>query len=201
MSLFHTESLSRSGLAPVTLSLAVGECLGISGPSGAGKSLLLRSLADLDPHDGQMWLEEVGSIEMTPCQWRRQVMLLPAESQWWFEIMAAHFTGMEPDAEQLAELGLTEAMLAQPVAQLSTGERQRFAVLRMLLHKPRVLLLDEPTASLDPKSVERVEKLLGDYCSDTHAAMVWVGHDPQQLQRMASRQCVMHAGKLECANE
>ena len=198
MSLFRVESLSRPGLEPVTMSLEAGKCLGISGPSGAGKSLLLRSLADLDPHEGDMWLEDVGCQEMTPCQWRHQVMLLPAESQWWFETMGMHFVGMEPDSTQLQQLGLNESMLAQPISQLSTGERQRFSILRTLLHEPQVLLLDEPTASLDPKSVERVEALLSDYCKQHHASMIWVGHDAAQLQRIADNQCIMRAGKLEC---
>lgn len=197
MSLFSVESLSRPGLQPVTLSLEAGQCLGISGPSGAGKSLLLRSLADLDPHAGSMALAGMDSQAMSPCQWRRQVMLLPAESQWWLDRMGGHFNGFEVDADLLAGLGLSEKMLSQPVSELSTGERQRFAVLRMLLHRPTVLLLDEPTASLDPKSVERVEKLLSDYCRDNKAAMIWVGHDPQQLKRMANRQCVMNEGLLE----
>ncbi|MDH5633211.1 MAG: ABC transporter ATP-binding protein [Gammaproteobacteria bacterium] len=198
MSLFQIHSLSRPGLQPVTLSLAAGECLGISGPSGAGKSLLLRSLADLDPHQGSMLLDGSDSQSLSPCQWRRQVMLLPAESQWWLERMGDHFAGFTMDAGLLDSLGLTGAMLAQPVARLSTGERQRFAILRLLLHRPRVLLLDEPTASLDPARVERVEALLTGYCRDHGAAMIWVGHDPQQLQRMASQQCVMRDGVLEC---
>lgn len=197
MSLFTVNSLSRPGLQPVSLSLEAGQCLSISGPSGAGKSLLLRSLADLDPHAGNMALQGVDSQAMSPCQWRRQVMLLPAESQWWLQRMGQHFAGFDVNADQLVSLGLNEKMLSQPVAQLSTGERQRFAILRMLLHKPAVLLLDEPTASLDPKSVERVEKLLTDYCQNNKAAMIWVGHDPQQLQRMADRQCVMNDGLLE----
>ena len=198
MSLFRVESLSRPGLEPVALSLEAGECLGISGPSGAGKSLLLRSLADLDPHEGGMWLDDVSSQAVSPCQWRHQVMLLPAESQWWYETMGLHFVGLAPDDTQLQALGLNEAMMAQPISQLSTGERQRFSILRTLLHEPRVLLLDEPTASLDPRSVERVEALLSDYCKHHHASMIWVGHDATQLLRIADRQCVMHAGKLEC---
>lgn len=198
MSLFRVESLSRPGLEPVTLSLGAGECLGISGPSGAGKSLLLRSLADLDPHEGSMRLDDVNSHAMTPCQWRCQVMLLPAESQWWFETMGMHFVGLEPDGAQLQALGLNETMLSQPISQLSTGERQRFSILRTILHEPRVLLLDEPTASLDPVSVERVETLLTDYCKRHHASMIWIGHDATQLQRIADRQCVMCSGKLEC---
>ncbi len=145
-----------------------------------------------------MTLRGTDSLAMTPCAWRRQVMLLPSESQWWLQRMGSHFDGFEVGDYQLAALGLDEKMLKRPVSQLSTGERQRFAILRMLLHKPTILLLDEPTASLDPKSVQRVEKLLSDYCRDNKAAMIWVGHDPQQLQRMAGRQCEMRDGELEC---
>ena len=65
--------------------------LGIFGPSGSGKSLLLRVLADLDPHDGDVLFDEKSINDYKPCEWRKKVALLPSESQWWFDSVGEHF--------------------------------------------------------------------------------------------------------------
>ena len=87
-------------------------------------------------------------------------------------------------------------MLDEPVARLSSGERQRFALLRLLANRPRVLLLDEPTANLDPDNVTRVENLIAAYLSTEDAAVLWVSHDPLQISRVAHRRMRLEAGRL-----
>jgi putative ABC transport system ATP-binding protein len=82
------------------------------------------------------------------------------------------------------------------VARLSSGERQRFALLRLLANRPRVLLLDEPTANLDPDNVIRVEKLVATYMAAEGAGVLWVSHDPLQTTRVARRTLWMEAGRL-----
>jgi ABC-type multidrug transport system ATPase subunit len=74
------------------------------------------------------------------------------------------------------------------VAELSTGERQRLALLRLLTNQPRALLLDEPTASLDPESTVAMERLISDYRQQHQAAVLWVSHQPEQIKRV----CVRH---------
>ena len=86
-------------------------------------------------------------------------------------------------AAALAEVGLPDA-LDWEVARLSTGEKQRLALLRLLANQPRALLLDEPTASLDPR---KVEDLLHTYRQQHAAPVLWVSHDPAQRQRVAQR--------------
>jgi len=73
------------------------------------------------------------------------------------------------------------------VSRLSSGEKQRLALARILMNKPRVLLLDEPTASLDADNVITVEKLIEKYRCDTGAAVLWVSHDAQQATRVGNR--------------
>lgn len=177
------------------LEVAAGECVCVSGPSGAGKSLLLRAIADLDPHDGQVWLEGREAREFKPKEWRRQVGLLPAESQWWRERVGEHFAAV--DEAQWQALGFGRETLDWQVARCSTGERQRLALLRLLANRPRVLLLDEPTAALDPTSVQRVEALVAAYREQQQAAVLWVSHDPAQMQRVANRQVRIVAGRVE----
>jgi energy-coupling factor transporter ATP-binding protein EcfA2 len=88
-------------------------------------------------------------------------------------------------------LGLGSDVLQWQVQRLSTGEKQRLAILRLLANRPRALLLDEPTASLDRENVDRAEGLLLEFCRDHKAPIIWVSHDPGQLERVAERTVIM----------
>lgn len=178
------------GLGAVDLLIPAGQMRLLSGPSGAGKSLLLRAIADLDPHDGEVWLDDRARSGMRPADWRRQVGLLMAESGWWAESVGAHFPstsepGAPPVTDLLAALGFSPQALDWPVARLSTGERQRLALARLLAGRPAALLLDEPTANLDPANREGVENLILDYRRQQDAAVLWVTHDPEQRARLS----------------
>lgn len=183
--LLQIKQLSRTTFAPVTLDIAAGECVCLYGPSGAGKSQLLRAIAELDPSEGELRLDGVPSTDLSPSEWRKQVGLLPPESSWWHDTPAAHFHNGMP--VPLAELGLDESMLEQPVTRLSSGEKQRLALLRLLANRPRVLLLDEPTANLDPDNTHRVEAVIDAYRRQHGAAVLWVSHDRAQTTRVADR--------------
>lgn len=101
---------------------------------------------------------------------------------------------LEPD--WLERLGFSAEVLGWRVRRCSTGERQRLALLRLLANRPQALLLDEPTASLDPESVGRTEMLLADYRLSHDAAVVWVSHDAEQRQRVATRHFELREGRL-----
>lgn len=192
--LLEVSALATSGLGPFDLSVAPGECLGINGPSGSGKTRLLRLIADLDPCTGEVLLERTPRSQLAGPDWRRRVGLLPPDSQWWFDNLGDHFaTEQRPPLERLA---LDPQCLAWPVSRLSSGEKQRLALLRLLANRPRVLLLDEPTANLDSTNVERVEALLREYRQAENAAIVWVSHDPEQLLRVSTRQLRICDGQL-----
>jgi len=170
---------------PYSLCIAPGECVSLRGNSGSGKSLLLRAIADLDPHEGQVLLDDMPVTQFTAPQWRKQVALLPAESQWWQDEVGAHFSTEE--CPWLEPLGFGAETMHWQVSRLSSGEKQRLALARILMNKPRVLLLDEPTASLDADNVITVEKLIEKYRCDTGAAVLWVSHDAQQATRVGNR--------------
>lgn len=188
------EGLYCDGLGPITMHAVGDECVCISGPSGAGKTRLLRALADLDVHQGVTYLNGRSREEYLPCEWRRRVGLLPPESHWWMERVSGHFARIDDRA--FAALGLDIRLAAQPVSQLSSGERQRLALLRLLTNQPQVLLLDEPTANLDVENVQRVESLLDQYRKQQRALLLWVSHDPQQIQRVGTRHLRMDNGNL-----
>ena len=197
------KDLAIGQIGPLDLSITAGETVGLSGPSGAGKSRLLRAIADLEPHSGQCWLDGEPQHAMSAPTWRRQVGLLPAESRWWQTTANDHLPATLPAAiEDWAEiLGLTAALRTRPIDRLSSGQRQRAALLRLLAHQPRVLLLDEPTANLDAENIARVERLLADYIDRAGASALWVSHDPSQRRRVAERSITIdHDGRVHACN-
>lgn len=197
MTLLQLDNLGSDDWGPVTLALASGECAGLSGPSGIGKTRLLRAIADLDPHQGEMFLDTRAANGMRPAEWRRQVAYLPAEPAWWAATAADHFS--EWPGDQLERLKIDAGLLKRPIEQLSSGEKQRLALLRLLMEQPRVLLLDEPTANLDHDNTLRVEAVINDYLRARPAAAIWVSHDMGQLTRCCVTCYQMTTAGLEVA--
>lgn len=187
--------LSIGGIGPLDAAIGPGECLALAGPSGAGKTRLLRAIADLDPHGGECRLDDRPTTAVPAPAWRGAVAYLSAEPAWWADTPREHLRA--PDAAsiqaRLAALDLEPAMLDRPLTQLSSGQRQRLALLRLLDGQPQVLLLDEPTAALDADNIARVETLVADYCTERKAACIWVSHDPAQRRRVAHRQLALDA--------
>ena len=192
--LLSARGLRNGPLGPVDLELRAGECVVVRGPSGAGKSLLLRALADLDPASGDLRLQGERREELAAPAWRRRVAYLPAEPGWWAPRAGEHFAHGPPAADELAALGLEPALLERSVARLSTGERQRRALLRALAGAPEVLLLDEPTAALDPASVTAVEGLVAARRA-AGVGVLWVSHDDEQAARVGDRRLELEAGR------
>ena len=188
------QGLQPLGLDPIDLSIDAGERVFVSGPSGSGKTLLLRAVADLDPHLGEAYLDEAACSTMPGPSWRSRVGYLPAESHWWGDQVGDHFR--DGDASLLQSLGFGQEVMDWEVRRLSTGERQRLALARLLAKEPEVLLLDEATANLDPPNRERVEHLVEAYRQRHGAAVLWVSHDPEQRARLGGRHWRIDDGKL-----
>ena len=183
-------------LGPVDFAVGSGERVFITGASGSGKSLFLRALADLDPHRGAIFLDDTACAEIPAPQWRRRVGLLPAESQWWHDTVGEHFpAGL--DAEKAGLLGFAPEVAQWSIARLSSGEKQRLAILRLLQNRPEVLLLDEPTANLDPENGARVEELILSCQRERGVAVVWVTHDLGQAARLGGACLQFREGHLE----
>ena len=184
------------GVPPLSFEVASGECFAVVGPSGCGKTLLLRAIADLDPPEepadqaGMVFLSGAERREMPASAWRRQVRYVAAESAWWAATARAHLTpDLSPD-RLLRDLGLTGQHLDQPIASLSSGERQRLALLRAVIDAPRVLLLDEPTAALDASLTGQVEELIK-FQLLAGRVVVLVSHDQRQVERLAHAQLLL----------
>lgn len=184
--MFETRNLRALDFGPYDFSLEPGECLVISGPSGSGKSVLLRALADLSESDGQVLLDGSDRIAMSGPEWRQNVRYLAAEPGWWAETPVEHFHDSGWLRENLAALGLEKSLEDRSISQLSTGERQRMALLRALEDTPAVLLADEPTAALDDDSIEKAEKLLRKYL-DGGGILILVTHSNKQAKAFATK--------------
>ncbi|HZG37960.1 MAG TPA: ATP-binding cassette domain-containing protein [Nodosilinea sp.] len=186
----------------VNFELRAGDCVGLVAPSGVGKTLLMRNLALLDPiQQGEVWFEG-----KTPAEWglpayRSRVMIVPQR--------AIAFEGTVQDNLKqvftlgiysqrrfnsttiqtwLEKLGRGADFLKLQGPRLSGGEAQILALLRALQLEPQVLLLDEPTASLDGATTAQVEALLHDWLRHPRRACLLTSHDTEQIRRVTHRQ-------------
>jgi phosphate-transporting ATPase len=186
VAMLSIRDLRGPGVFAASIDLGDGECVMVRGPSGAGKTLLLRAIADLDPNRGQVVLDGEARQAMPAPAWRRRVIYVPAEPGWWADLVAAHFSDWRAAAPLVAALGLPDGCRDWPVSRLSTGERQRLALVRAVILEPHVLLLDEPTSGLDEEATAAVERLVGEKLGHGAGAL-WVSHDAAQARRLARR--------------
>lgn len=178
------ENLSVGTLSNVSLTVPAGQIVCLSGPSGSGKSRLLRAVADLEPHGGRVSLGDTAQLDVPAHQWRSRVVMVPADSQWWFDEVAGHFPD-DAGSRLPSALGFPPEVMGWSVSRLSSGERQRLALWRALSLRPESLLLDEPTANLDGGSTQAIETWLLDEIRSRQIAVLWVAHDPGQIHRVA----------------
>jgi ABC-type multidrug transport system ATPase subunit len=191
--------LSVPGLPALSFEVAAQECLAVEGPSGSGKTRLLRAIADLDPSEGYIFLEGIERRELAGPAWRRRVRYASAEPAWWEATARRHFTPTVRLDRLMSALALDPALLDRPLAELSTGERQRLGLIRALADDPQVLLLDEPTSALDAATTALVEELIK-FQLLAGKVIILVSHDGAQIERLAHGRLLL-AGESAAAHE
>jgi len=185
----------RTVLDRVDLAVAPGEFVGLTGPSGSGKSTLLAVAGGLlRPDSGRVWIGDTEltgrSTERAAAVRRRSIgivfqdaNLLPSLTAVDQLLFATALRGGRPAQRReraralLEEVGVAARAGRRP-EQLSGGERQRVAIARALMNEPAVLLVDEPTASIDPAQTDAVMRLLAEQTRRHGCALVMVTHDP-----------------------
>ncbi len=182
--MLRIDYLQVPGLPALSFEVPARECLAVEGPSGSGKTRLLRAIADLDAAQGYVYLEGVERRELPGPEWRRRVRYASAEPAWWGPIAREHFPVSAKLDRLLSALALEPAILDRPIAELSTGERQRLGLVRAIADEPRVLLLDEPTSALDAQAAALAEELIK-FQMLAGRIVILVSHDPAQIARLA----------------
>ncbi len=195
--------LSRRGqvlLDGLDLAIADRGITALMGANGAGKSLTLRLIAGLITADrgvvrfegGRPAPREIAVVFQTPILLRRSVRANLMHTLSCYGVASGERRARADEmlrAEGLAELA------DRPARRLSGGEQQRLSMLRALAARPRFLLLDEPTASLDPRAVQAIETLIRQAAADG-AKVILVTHDRDQAARLASEIIFLHRGRV-----
>ena len=195
------------------LDVCRGEVLAIVGPSGAGKSTLLRLLNFLEPPtNGRIRFQGVtfSAADPAPLSLRRQVTtvfqrpLLLNRSVIANVRYGLRLRGRRDETEAVgAALAQVDLLAAarQPARTLSGGEAQRVALARALVLNPSVLLLDEPTANLDPYNVALIEAIVSNLNQERGMTLVLVTHNVFQARRLASRVALLLGGRIVEIND
>ena len=200
-----------AALKGVDFDIARGECVAILGPNGSGKSTLVRVLATLLLHErGQVRVfgHDVAREEQAV---RRLVNRVSVEASFFKKMSAvenlsyaARFYGLRPHQtkdripEILTRVGFPADRRDEPMENLSRGMQQKVALARALLTAPILLLLDEPTTGLDPRSKQEVQRFIREVRAEHDATVLLCTHDLAEAETLADRVGILDDGELLC---
>lgn len=207
--LIKRQYLEVEALAGVSFSIQAGEFVGYLGPNGAGKTTTLKVLTGLlYPTSGT-----VEVLGFTPWrrhdEFRRQItFVMGQKEQLWWDLPAResfllnkeiYRIPQESFDQQLAYLGellAVKDLLDVPVRNLSLGERMKLELIGSLLHRPRILFLDEPTIGLDVMSQKKLRDFLRAYNQQEKATIIFTSHYLKDIEELCSRVILLDAGSL-----
>ena len=198
-------------LRGVTFSMDRGECVAILGPNGSGKSTLVRLLSTLLlPDGGTATVFGHDAFRETKAV-RRLVNRVSVEASFFKKMSAienlsyaARFYGLRPNEtreripEILDHVGFPRDRRAEPMENLSRGMQQKVALARALLTAPILLLLDEPTTGLDPRSKQEVQDFIRQVRAEHDATVLLCTHDLAEAESLADRVGILDGGELLC---
>jgi ABC-2 type transport system ATP-binding protein len=208
-SLFHRETRDVAAVDGVSFNIEFGEMVGFLGPNGAGKTTTLKMLSGLlHPTSGRC--EVLGFEPRTrPAGLLRQITLVMGnrnQLQWdlpamdsfelnraVYRIPRADFIQLRDELIELLELG---DLVTKPVRNLSLGERMKMEIAGSLLHRPKVLFLDEPTIGLDITMQKRIRTFVAEYNQRYGATVMLTSHYMADVQALCKRVVVIHHGSI-----
>jgi len=186
---------NRVVLRDLSFEVYSGDCLAIIGPNGSGKTVLLKALQHLIPYEGDIhWSQEahIGYVPQSVAADRQ----LPLRVRELLAAKARFLHLADQEMEQVSsELNLSPEFANAGIGTLSGGQFQKALIAFALLGRPNVLLFDEPTASLDELSEERIYELLHELQCQKGITLVVVSHDLSVVYRYASRVLCLSKGK------
>ena len=195
----------RVALRPLDLSVERGEVFGLLGPNGSGKTTTLRMLATLiKPSRGSAAVLSHDVVEHA-MDVRRQIGVMPEKPSLYDRQSVDHNLRFYADAHQLDDVeGAVRSALEfvelgdrrrDRVGELSKGMRQRVALARAILHRPAVLLLDEPSSGLDPSAAASMERMIRELVNDG-ATVLMNTHRLAEAERLCDRVAILREGEL-----
>jgi ABC-2 type transport system ATP-binding protein len=200
-----------AALRDVSFTIERGECVAILGQNGSGKSTLVRLLSTLLLHDGGTARIFTHDVFAEPRAVRRLVNRVSVEASFFKKMSAAEnlayaarFYGMAAREtrrripEILARVGFPDDRRSEPMENLSRGMQQKVALARALLTSPVVLLLDEPTTGLDPRSKLEVQNFIREVWTDHDVTILLCTHDLDEAEALAERVGILDRGELRC---
>ena len=194
----------------VNIEIKQGECISIVGPSGGGKSTLLKLCSDLiSPSSGNIFYKGENYKSYNPIDLRKQISYciqipyLFGDTVYDNLIYPFKIRKKEVNNKMLIEFllkfNLDETYLDKDIKSLSGGEKQRIALIRNLIFKPEILLLDEVTSALDKDNTKTVEEIVKKMNNDG-TTVIWVTHDIKQSESIFDRKIIIEDGTI-CSEE
>ena len=200
-----------AALRDITFAIGRGECVAILGQNGSGKSTLVRVLSTLLLHDGGSAHVFGIDVAAQPRAVRRLVNRVSVEASFFKRMSpaenlsySARFYGLTPRQtrtaipEILRRVGFPPERRGEPMEDLSRGMQQKIALARALLTAPVLLLLDEPTTGLDPRSKVEVQELVRDVRREHDCTILLCTHDMAEAEALADRVGILHQGAMLC---
>lgn len=202
--------LIRNGqtiLNNISFSLQVGDRVGILGPSGSGKSSLFRLLNLLiSPTQGQILYKNKNIQKSNPIQLRRRIGYILQKPYLFGTTVQENLRypyellGKKPDFAEISnyldKVKLPQSTLEKKNTALSGGEQQRIALIRSLLIKPEIILLDEVTAALDEENTLLLENLITQEQNLHHLTLLFITHHQEQAKRLAHKILYLEGGQM-----
>lgn len=207
--LFSRKYKSISAVEDVSFSVEEGEIVGFLGPNGAGKTTTLKMLS------GLLYPSAGIARVMGYVPWERSVefrksfsLVMGQKNQLWWDLPAADSFELHKEIyaldeqefrktiHELTNLFDVERLMFKPVRELSLGERMKFELIASLLHKPRLLLLDEPTIGLDVVAQSAIHRCLAEYNRSRKTTILLTSHYMRDVESLCSRILVISGGKL-----
>lgn len=198
---------NKTILKGVTISIDQGDYLSIVGPSGSGKSTFLKLCCHLiSPTEGTILYRSKSIMEQNPMELRKNIAYCFQTPYLFGKTVMDnisfpyHIRDIKLDIQRIEELfalfNLDKEYLEKDVRNLSGGEKQRIALIRTLLFKPEILLLDEVTSALDVDNTLIVENVMKSL-NDSGTTILWVTHNPEQSRRNAHKLLTIEAGEIK----
>lgn len=207
--LFHREMLTREAVKDISFSAESGEMIGLLGPNGAGKTTTLKMLSGiLYPTAGKADIDGYVPWERKNAFKRQFSIVMGQKNQLWWDLPASDSFYLNkcifdvPDdqyrrtVEELAELLDVKELMNVQVRRLSLGERMKMEILAALIHRPRILFLDEPTIGLDILSQQKIRDFLQYYNEQEKTTILLTSHYMRDIEALCKRAVVISQGQL-----